>query len=68
LFRIHGRKRSGILPGLIVTTFFARMTFVVPCAKKIQLHSEDLAGLLGIETADASFRIDRLREYLAKNY
>jgi hypothetical protein len=29
---------------LIVTTFFARMTFVVPCAKKIQLHSEDLAG------------------------
>jgi hypothetical protein len=32
------------------------------------LHSEDLAGLLGIETADASFRIDRLREYLAKNY
>jgi hypothetical protein len=44
LFRIHGRKRSGILRRLIVTTFFARMTFVVPCAKKIQLHGEDLAG------------------------
>jgi hypothetical protein len=27
---------------LIVTTFFARMTFVVPCAKKIQPHGEDL--------------------------
>jgi hypothetical protein len=36
----------------------------------LDFHNQLTAAqlLLGIETGDASFRIDRLREYLAKNY
>jgi hypothetical protein len=54
-----------------MTRFTVASALVLPAQKLSTLretHSSSQYSLLEIETGEASFRIDRLREYLAKNY